>query len=108
MTHKTEKQQKRPNKTGSATSKKATPAGKTAPQSGVYAVTSPTSGNSSHVKATGKKQESASAEKPMTGAQLLAYWQKAGVLGAWSNREDILDNGAFARELRHQADTREH
>ena len=44
---------------------------------------------------------------PLTGAELLAQWDKEGVLGAWARRDDITDSAAYARELRRQSEARE-
>jgi hypothetical protein len=44
------------------------------------------------------------APKLNTGAELLAYWQGAGLVGT---RPDITDAPAHARELRRKAETRE-
>ena len=41
---------------------------------------------------------------PTTGAELVAYWQREGVIGT---RPDIVDSPAYARQLRHQAERRE-
>lgn len=38
-----------------------------------------------------------------TGADLVAYWQEAGVIGS---RPDITDPDAYARELRTEAENR--
>ena len=40
---------------------------------------------------------------PGTGAELVAYWQEADLVGT---RPDIDDNVAYARQLRHEAETR--
>lgn len=40
---------------------------------------------------------------PKTGAELVTYWQDEGVI---NSRPDITDSQAYARELRHQAETR--
>jgi hypothetical protein len=40
---------------------------------------------------------------PTTGAELVAYWQREGVIGT---RPDIIDSQAHARQLRHQAERR--
>ena len=40
---------------------------------------------------------------PKTGAELVAYWQKEGVIGS---RTDITDSQAYARNLRRQAENR--
>ncbi|MEH2242867.1 hypothetical protein [Nostoc sp.] len=41
---------------------------------------------------------------PKTGAELVTYWQNEGVI---NSRPDITDSQAYARQLRHQAETRE-
>jgi hypothetical protein len=41
---------------------------------------------------------------PTTGAALVAYWQREGVIGM---RPDITDSQAHARQLRHQREERE-
>jgi len=40
---------------------------------------------------------------PNTGAELVAYWQREGVIGA---RPDITDSQAHARQIRHKAERR--
>jgi tryptophan synthase alpha subunit len=40
---------------------------------------------------------------PTTGAELVAYWQREGVIGT---RRDITDSQAHARQIRHQAERR--
>src|SRR4051794_14555966 len=40
---------------------------------------------------------------PMTGAELVAYWQNEGLIGT---RLDITDSSAYARELRRSAESR--
>jgi hypothetical protein len=40
---------------------------------------------------------------PKTGAELVAYWQRQGVI---NSRPDITDSQAHARKLRHEAETR--
>ena len=40
---------------------------------------------------------------PITGAELVAYWQREGVIGT---RRDITDSQAHARQIRHQAERR--
>jgi hypothetical protein len=40
---------------------------------------------------------------PTTGAELVAYWQREGVIGT---RPDIADSQAHARQIRHQAEKR--
>ena len=41
---------------------------------------------------------------PKTGAELVAYWESAGVI---NSRSDITDSQEYARQLRHEAETRE-
>ncbi|WP_196517701.1 hypothetical protein [Nostoc sp. WHI] len=41
---------------------------------------------------------------PKAGAELVAYWQSEGVI---NSRPDITDSQAYARKLRHEAQTRE-
>jgi hypothetical protein len=41
---------------------------------------------------------------PKTGEELVRYWQNEGVINSCP---DIADSQAYARELRHQAETRE-
>lgn len=41
---------------------------------------------------------------PKTGEELVAYWQREGVMGS---RSDITDSQAYARQLRHEAEMRE-
>lgn len=40
---------------------------------------------------------------PKTGAELVSYWQSAGVI---NSRPDISDSQVHARHLRHEAETR--
>jgi hypothetical protein len=40
---------------------------------------------------------------PTTGAELMAYWQREGVIGM---RPEITDSQAHARQIRHQAEHR--
>ena len=40
---------------------------------------------------------------PTTGAELVAYWQREGVIGM---RSDIVDSQAHARQIRHKAERR--
>lgn len=42
--------------------------------------------------------------QPKTGAELITYWEKAGVI---NSRPDIPNSQEHARQLRHQAETRE-
>lgn len=44
------------------------------------------------------------ANPPKTGAELVAYWQSEGLI---NSRPDITDSQAYARKLRHEAQTRE-
>ncbi|MGK7903186.1 MAG: hypothetical protein AB4352_17615 [Hormoscilla sp.] len=41
---------------------------------------------------------------PKTGAELVAYWERAGVI---NSRPDIDDSAEYARNLRRKAETRE-
>jgi len=41
---------------------------------------------------------------PTTGAELVAYWQREGVIGT---RPDITDSQAHARQLRYHAERRQ-
>jgi hypothetical protein len=41
--------------------------------------------------------------QPKTGAELVAYWQSAGVI---NSRPEISDSQVHARHLRHEAETR--
>jgi hypothetical protein len=41
---------------------------------------------------------------PKTGAELVAYWQSEGIIGS---RSDITDSQAYARNLRHESETRQ-
>ena len=41
-----------------------------------------------------------------SGRELVEYWEREGVLGAWAHRDDIGDSADYARELRRQAETR--
>ena len=38
---------------------------------------------------------------PKTGAELVEYLKRHGVIGAWADREDITDTYTFARQLRY-------
>ena len=40
---------------------------------------------------------------PKTGAEVVAYWQREGVI---NSRPDITDSQAYARKLRHEAERR--
>lgn len=55
---------------------------------------------------TGKPAVATAPMKPQAGAELLAEWRSAGVVGAWKDREEISDSSAFARELRERAQRR--
>ena len=50
------------------------------------------------------RADTAQSAKPVTGAELVAYWQSAGLVGT---RPDITDAPAHARALRKQSETRE-
>jgi predicted DNA-binding antitoxin AbrB/MazE fold protein len=52
-------------------------------------------------EATRGQQES---PMPTSGAELVAYWEKKGVIGT---RPNITDSVAHARALRHQAEIRQ-
>lgn len=41
---------------------------------------------------------------PKTGSELVKYWEDEGII---NSRPDITDSQVYARELRHQAETRE-
>ncbi|MCY6488716.1 hypothetical protein [Leptolyngbya sp. GGD] len=41
---------------------------------------------------------------PKTGAELVAYWQREGVI---NSRPDIIDSQTYVRKLRAEAETRE-
>ena len=43
-------------------------------------------------------------QAPRTGAEIVAFWRREGVLGS---RPDIADSPAYARELRRQAERRQ-
>lgn len=34
------------------------------------------------------------------GEELVAYWEREGVLGAWADRDDLPDSPEYARQLR--------
>jgi hypothetical protein len=51
------------------------------------------------ILATGR----AAGDMPKTGAELVAYWQREGLIGT---RPDIADSQEHARMLRRQAETR--
>ncbi|MDZ8237712.1 MAG: hypothetical protein RMZ69_11160 [Nostoc sp. ChiQUE01a] len=44
------------------------------------------------------------ANPPKTGAELVTYWQSEGII---NSRPDITDSQGYARQLRHDAQTRE-
>lgn len=44
---------------------------------------------------------------PKNGAELVAYWEREGVLGIWADRTDIPDSPEYARLLRHKAEHRD-
>ena len=57
-----------------------------------------------HIELILLTQDSATSEKVrMTAEQLL----NSELIGLWKNREDIADSGAYARQLREQAEKRE-
>ncbi|MGI4788166.1 MAG: hypothetical protein ACRYFS_04880 [Janthinobacterium lividum] len=41
-----------------------------------------------------------------TGAEVVAYWMKHGLIGIWADREDIGDSVEYAHKLRQQAEKR--
>lgn len=43
---------------------------------------------------------------PRTAADMLAHWRERGLTGAWADRADIGDSGAYARRLRERTQTR--
>jgi hypothetical protein len=43
--------------------------------------------------------------RPKTGAELVEYWRRAGIIGS---RSDITDSVEYARELRRKAERRNH
>ncbi len=43
---------------------------------------------------------------PGSGADLVDYWEREGVLGIWADRTDIPDSPEYARELRQLAERR--
>ena len=45
------------------------------------------------------------AERPMTGAELVAYWEREGLVGIF---KDAPDSPEFARQLRESAERRDH
>lgn len=46
--------------------------------------------------------------KAKTGAELVEAWRSDGVIGAWSEREDIGDTLVFCGELRRLSNERNH
>ncbi len=42
------------------------------------------------------------AAMPTNGAELVAYWQKKGLIGDWADRTDIGDSVEYAQALRRQ------
>ena len=53
-----------------------------------------------HILSQSGRRESS----PMSGAQLVAYWENEGVIGA---RGDIADSAQHARDVRRRAEERE-
>src|SRR2546423_2777197 len=51
-------------------------------------------------------REVSSEPQPRTGAQLVDYLEREGVLGIWADRTDIPDSPEFARQLRRKAEKR--
>lgn len=41
------------------------------------------------------------------GADLVAYWEREGLIGSWAHRTDINDSIEYARQLRKKAECRE-
>lgn len=41
--------------------------------------------------------------RPASGAELVEYWRREGVIGS---RPDITDSGSYARRIRHRAERR--
>lgn len=41
--------------------------------------------------------------KPKTGAEVLEFWKREGLLGIWADRTDIPDSPEYARQLRLRA-----
>lgn len=41
-----------------------------------------------------------------TGAELVAYWEREGVIGIWADRDDIKDSSDYAAFLRRLAEQR--
>lgn len=52
----------------------------------------------------GEGEDQQPSQMPTNGAELVAYWEQAGVIGS---RPDITDSVGHARELRRQAETRQ-
>jgi hypothetical protein len=52
------------------------------------------------------QKETPAAPMPTTGAELVAYWEREGIIGIWADRTDIPDSPEYARELRRRAETR--
>ncbi len=53
---------------------------------------------------TGAGEDQPAAEMPKNGAELIAYWEQACVIGS---RPEITDSVEHARNLRRQAETRQ-
>ena len=54
-----------------------------------------------------KKEAEQSVMPPLTGAQILAQWDAAGMGDAWAQRTDIDDSSAYASALRERSQRRE-
>ncbi len=50
------------------------------------------------------EQKHSAERAPRTGAELVAYWKREGVIGS---RPDITDSAEYARSLRRQAERRQ-
>lgn len=45
--------------------------------------------------------------KPANGKELVEALTKAGLIGMWKDRKDVVDGAEFARKLRTEAEKRE-
>ena len=41
---------------------------------------------------------------PQTGAEVIEFWKKEGLMGIWADRTDIPDSPEYARQLRRMAE----